>query len=222
MFIGHFGVAFAAKKLVPRASLGTLFIAAQLADLLWPAFVLLGIERFEIKPGYTAVTPLEFVHYPYSHSLLAMAFWGVAFAAAYAVLRRRPVAVAVTLAALVLSHWLLDVLTHAPDMPLTLWGGPMLGLGLWSSVAGTVAIETALFAAGVALYMKTTRPQDRIGSRALAALVIFLFVVYLANVFGPPPPSVTAVAWSGFAMWLLVAWGYWVDAHRQLALRLGG
>ena len=85
MFIGHFAVALGAKKVAPAVSLGTMFLAAQLADLLWPTFVLLGIERVEIAPGATAVTPLDFVSYPYSHSLLALALWSTLGRA-----RRRP------------------------------------------------------------------------------------------------------------------------------------
>jgi len=49
VFIGHFAVAFAAKRAVPEVSLGTLFLAAQLADLVWPTLVLLGFEQFAIR-----------------------------------------------------------------------------------------------------------------------------------------------------------------------------
>lgn len=213
MFIGHFAVALAAKRAAPDVSLGTLFLAAQLADLVWPTLVLAGVERFEVRPGITAVTPLDFVHYPYSHSLVAMGGWALLLGLSHMAFRRNARAAAV-LVAVVLSHWLLDVASHRQDMPLTLDGPQRLGLGLWNSVWATLAVEGALFAAGVAFYARTTRPLDRIGRWSLAAFVAFLVLAYLANLFGPPPPGTAAVAWSAQAIWLLVAWGYWIDRHR--------
>lgn len=220
MFIGHFAVAFGAKRAVPALSLGSLFLACQLADLLWPNFVLLGIERFEIDPGNTAFTPLDFVSYPYSHSLVALLGWGLAFAVLYRLVRRGTWAAALTLAAVVLSHWVLDVASHRPDMPVTLHGPERLGLGLWNSVPATIAVELAMLAIGVTLYLRATAARDRTGSIALWSLVGFLLVINFANLFGAPPPSVMAVAWSTQAVWLLVAWGYWIDRHRQPRKRL--
>lgn len=215
MFIGHFGVGFGAKRLAPAVSLGTLFLAAQLADLLWPTLLLMGVEQVRIDPGITAFTPLDFVSYPWSHSLAAMAGWGILFGIVYKVARRSRPAAAVLLAALVASHWVLDYVTHRPDMPLTVGGEERYGLGLWSSVPGTLAVEVTLFLAGVFLYVRSTRPRDRTGTVALAALVLFLLGVYATNLFGSPPPTVAAVAWVTQSMWLLVAWGYWVDRHRH-------
>lgn len=217
MFIGHYAVALAAKKAAPAVSLGTLFLAAQLADLVWPVLVLAGVERFEIRPGVTAFTPLDFLHYPYSHSLVALAAWGAALGAGYMVARRAGVRPAIVLAALVLSHWVLDFVTHRPDMPLTLADSPKVGLGLWNSIPATVAVEGALFAACAWMYSRTTRARDRTGTWALGSLAAFLAIVYVANFLGPPPPSVTAVAWSANAVWLVVAWGYWIDRHREIA-----
>src|SRR4051812_31650653 len=112
MFIGHFAIGFGAKRIAPELSLGTLFIACQLADLIWPVLVLAGIEAFEIRPGITAVTPLDFTHYPYSHSLVALAGWAIVFAALHKVLRRSRWMAAILLAIVVLSHWVLDVASH--------------------------------------------------------------------------------------------------------------
>ena len=215
MFAGHFGIALAGKRVAPAASLGTLFAAAQFADLLWPNLVLLGIERVEIAPGATAVTPLDFIEYPYSHSLLALVLWGSAAAVLYRFRFRTRSAEAITIALLVVSHWILDAVTHRPDMPLWIGDGPRLGLGLWNSVPGTLIVETALLAAGVAFYIGRTRARDRIGVVALWCLIAFLVVVTVANLLGPPPPSAAAVAWTAQSMWVLVAWGHWIDRHRS-------
>jgi hypothetical protein len=216
VFIGHYAAAFAAKRALPAVSLGTLFIAAQLADLVWPVLVLAGIERFEIRPGITAFTPLDFVHYPYSHSLAALAAWGAALGAGFMLARKAGLRVGLLLAALVLSHWALDFASHRPDMPLAPGESPRLGLGLWNSVPATVIVEGTLFAACVWLYVRATRAIDRSGRWALAGLVAFLAIVYVASFMGPPPPSVEAVAWSANALWLVVAWGYWIDRHRKV------
>lgn len=220
MFIGHFAVGFAARGLaarssLPRLSLGTLFLAAQLADLLWPTLLLLGLEKVRIAPGITAVTPLDFVHYPISHSLLLLVAWGVVLAVLHRLKTKSRTALGVLLVAVVASHWLLDFVTHRPDLLLTPYGDRFYGLGLWNSLKKTIVVEGAMFAGAVALYAWATRARDRVGRWGLVSLVVFLLVVYAANLFGPPPPSVAAIAWAGHAMWLLVAWGFWLDAHRE-------
>ena len=214
MFLGHFGVGFAAKPLAPRLSLGTLFLAAQFVDLLWPTLLLLGIERVEIVPGITRVTPLDFVHYPYSHSLVWVLGWAALFALVCLLLRHSPRA-AFVLAAAVVSHWLLDLLVHRPDLPLYPGDPHPLGLNLWASVTATVAVELPIFAVGVALYLRATEAADAIGRWALWGLVAFLLAIYGANLAGPPPPDAGAIAWVGQAQWLLILWAYWVDRHRR-------
>lgn len=214
MFIGHFALGYAAKRLDPRPSLAVYLVAAQLPDVVWPAFVLLGLERVAIAPGDTAFTPLRFESYPYTHSLLMVGLWGAALAFAY---RRRGGAgrAPLLLALLAVSHWVLDFVSHRPDMPLAPGGGPKLGLGLWDSVPLTMAVEIPLFAAGVWLYLRATRPRDRVGRLATAALVGLLLVLYLGNAFSPSPPSVAAVAWSALLLTPLVAaWAHWADRHR--------
>jgi len=222
MFLGHFAVAFAAKKAVPAVSLGALFLAGQFADLLWPVLVLLGVEEVRILPGATAMTPLDFVSYPYSHSLNALVGWGILVGGAYMAATRSRRSAGVILGILVVSHWLLDVITHRPDMPLTLTGTTRLGLGLWNSIPATLAVELLIFAAGIALYCQATVARDRMGTVGFWSLVGFLGVVYLASAFGPPPPDARTVAWSATAMWLLVVWGHWVDGHRYRARPSGG
>jgi hypothetical protein len=213
MFIGHFGVGFGAKPVAPRVSLGWLFFAAQFSDLLWPALLLLGIEHVRIQPGATAVTPLVFESYPISHSLLAVTGWAILIATVYFMLHKSWRG-ATVLGIAVISHWLLDALVHAPDLPLYPGSPQLIGLDLWSSLPATLAVELAIFALGVWLYSRSTKAVDRRGQWGFRALVAFLLAIYFGNLFGPPPPDVRAIAWAGQMQWLLVIWGWWVDKHR--------
>ena len=214
MFLGHFGVGFGAKAAAPKTSLGALFLAAQFIDLLLPTLVLVGLESVAIAPGITRVTPLDFTHYPISHSLLAVLIWGVGFGAVYYLLRRYPRGAWVCGLAVV-SHWLLDLVVHRPDLPLAPGLAVLVGLGLWNSLPITLIVELGIFVIGVGLYVRTTAAIDRVGSIALWSLVGFLLLVYFGGVFGEPPPNVAAFAWVGQAQWLLVVWGYWIDRHRR-------
>lgn len=215
MFIGHYALAFGAKRLAPEVSLGTLFLACQLADLLWPTFLILGLERVEIDPGNTLVTPLNFVSYPYSHSLVMLLVWSALLALLYRVLRGGPRLAVVTVGALVFSHYILDLITHRPDLPITINGARRLGLGLWNYPGTTLATESALFIAGAAIYAGVTRARDRIGRIGLYALIATLVAIYFAALYGPPPPNTQAIAIAGHLSWLFVLWAYWVDRHRQ-------
>lgn len=219
MFIGHFALGMASKRVAPRVSLGVLFIAAQFLDLLWPILLLAGVEEARIVPGVTALTPLDFTHYPISHSLIAAIGWGVLVGVlALPIVRSRKVAL--VLGALVLSHWVLDLLVHRPDLPLSPLGGTKVGLGLWNMPVAAVLIEIALFAYGVWIYVRTTTAKDRVGRFGFWALVAFLFLIYMMNILGPPPTSMTAVAWGAQLQWLFVLWAFWVDRHRAVTLRV--
>ncbi len=213
MFLGHFATAYAAKKLTPRVSLGTLFAAAQLPDLVWPWLVLAGAEKVAIVPGDTAFTPLRFDEYPISHSLVAVAALAALFGGLHLWRRRRPLEAAV-LTALAIGHWVLDFVSHRPDMPL--WpGGPKLGLGLWNSVPATITVELLLSAVGVALALNATRARDGIGRWGFAGLAAFLLLIYGSNIASPPPPSVEAIGWLGaIGGPVLVILASWVDRHR--------
>jgi hypothetical protein len=214
MFLGHFALGFAAKRAAPRTSLAALFAAAQFADLLWPILVATGIEVVRIDPGNTAFTPLDFVSYPYSHSLVMLLVWALAFGLVYRMATKRNGATFVVLAALVTSHWVLDFASHRPDVPIVP-GGRKYGLGLWNSVDATLVIELALFAAGVWIYTTATRARDAQGRWGYVGLLAFMLVAYFGAAFGPPPPSVTALwitAIIGAAV--LTAWAWWVDSHR--------
>ena len=212
MFIGHNAVGFASKSLAPRTSLGLLMAAPMLLDLLWPVFLLLDIEHVRFDAGATAFTKLDFYNYPWSHSLLMAVVWGLLFGGAYW-LKTRYKRGAIVLFAGVVSHWVLDFVTHRPDLPLYP-GGPKVGLGLWNSIPGTIVVELILFAAGLALYLRATRARDRIGSIALWALVIFLLLIFAANATSTPPPDWRPIAWVGLSAILIPIWAAWIDRHR--------
>ncbi len=214
MFIGHFGLGFSAKAAAPQVSLGTLFLAAQFLDLLWPTFLLLGWETVRIQPGATALTPLVFEHYPISHSLLAASLWGLLLGGAHFQLKKDAIA-AVVVGLLVPSHWALDLLVHAPDLPLAPGSDVRAGFGLWNSAGIALVVELAVFAAGVLVYARATRSRDRSGTWGLWTLVVLLLAIHAANVLGDPPPSVGVLAWVAQAQWLLVLMAYWVDRHRR-------
>jgi len=212
VFIGHAAVALAAKPLAPRTSLGLLLAAAFWVDMVWPVFLLFCIERVGIAPGNTAFTPLDFAHYPWTHSLAAAIAWSVLFGLVFIRNGRREAAI---LGLLVFSHWVLDAISHRPDLPLWPGSSTMIGFGLWNSVPATLVVECAMFAAGVWIYARSAPSRDRIGTWAFWGLIGFLVIAYLGNAFGPPPPSVQAIAIAGLAGFLLfTAWAWWIDRHR--------
>ena len=213
MFVGHYAVAFGAKRAAPRVSLGILFAATSLIDLLWPIFLSLGWERARIEPGNTMVTPLAFVHYPWTHSLVGAAVWAALFALLYWLVTRYAGGTLVV-GLVTISHWLLDAFVHRPDLPIFPGSSYLVGLGLWNSVSGTVLVEGGLFIAGVWLYASNTNARDAVGRYGFWCLVCFLVLIYAANLFGPPPPSVDAVAFAGLAAWLLPFWAEWFDRRR--------
>jgi hypothetical protein len=217
MFIGHFALAFASKKVDAKPSLGTTFLAAQFLDLLWPFFLLAGIEKVEIDPGNTAFTPLNFVSYPYSHSLVAVIIWGILFGILHFLIFKNS-KTALLLGLLVISHWFLDLLTHRPDLPLGLAEHTKVGLGLWNNKIATIVVEVLIFAAGCYLYLTSTKAKNKIGNWALIALILFLIVIYFMNVFGDPPPNAEAIGYVGLSQWILIAWGYWTDRNRTSIL----
>ncbi len=215
MFIGHFAVGFASKRIAPKASLAPLLAAPLLADLLWPIFLLLGLERVEITGGGNPFLTLTFIAYPWSHSLVMGIAWGALFGAVYYLITRYQRG-AWVIALAVISHWVLDVATHVPDMPLAPGSSLRVGLGLWHSVPATVAVESALFIAGVWLYARTTAPRDAMGRYGWWGLVALTVVAYLASLSGSTPPSVTAMAWTALiASLVTVVWAWWADRHRS-------
>lgn len=214
MFLGHFAAGFAAKRFAPRASLGTYFFAAQMLDLIWPVLVIAGVEKVEVELTATQFTPLNFVFYPYSHSLLMCALWSAVAAGVYfAVTKQAKETVAV--AGLVMSHWFLDWASHREDMPILLFGELKTGLGLWNSTVATLAVEGGLFVAGVIAYL-TVRPKWA-ANQWFWGLVLLLAGIFLMNAFGPKPPENAPAFWlaaPALGMWLFVVWAAVVDREK--------
>lgn len=214
MFLGHLAVGFAAKKLAPKTSLGVLLGASEFIDLLFPAFVLAGWEQVRFESGTNPFLVSDY-YYPLSHSLVMTLLWSLAGAAAYWLFSRYRRG-AIVVAATILSHWLLDLISHKPDLPLFPGESPMLGLGLWYSVAGTVVVELLMLAAGVWLYLSVSRGRDRFGAIGLWAFLALMVLIYFSMLSGPPPPDQSAFAWVGIAFVLFLLWAHWFDRHRDI------
>jgi len=211
MFVGHFAVAFAGKRIEPKLSLGTLVMASMLPDLLWPIFSIAGIEYTADKP---AVTENNLFDVPISHSLLIVAVWAALFAGGYLLLRHYPRGALVLFAA-VLSHWLLDSISHkhalAPGVHI------YLGLELWNSIPATIIVEGGFWLLALILYVRATQAKSRAGIYAFWPVVAFITLAWIANIRkGPPPPK--AVIGSLIFFLLLIAWAYWMNRVRPVKI----
>jgi hypothetical protein len=213
MFIGHFAAGFGAKTLAPRVSLGTLFLASQFVDFLWPILLFLGLETVAIEPGIMKHSHFDFVSYPISHSLLMVCLWGLLFGAIYWLLKKNTIG-ALVLGLCVVFHWVLDLFVHRPDLPLYPGESPVLGLGLWNSLVGTLLLEGLIFVVCVMLYLRVTKAKNRAGMFGFWILVGFLVFLFVGSIMGPPPPSTTQMAWVSLTQLLFVIWAYWVDRNR--------
>lgn len=212
MFVGHFAVALGARRAAPAVPLSWLVAGAIALDLLWPMFLLAGVETVSIDPGNTAFTPAAFDHYPWSHSLVMAGVWA-AVIALVARARLRLTSGALLVAAVVVSHWFLDFITHRPDLPL--WpGGPEYGLGLWHSIPATFIVEGLLFGAAIWLYTSAFPARDRTGTLAFWGLILFTTLIWVSGPFSPPPPGTQAIAVVGLLMWLFPLWAAWIERHR--------
>ena len=211
MFVGHLSLAFAGKTISRDTPLAWLMAAACLVDLLWPLFLLAGVERVRIDPGNTAFTPLAFDYYPWTHSLLTGFGWGAALA-----LAARRAGVSRTGAwlagALVVSHWGLDFASHRADLPLWPWGADVYGLDLWRSIPATLVVEGAMWFAALALFLRVRRPRGVNGWLALGSFVLLCTVIWASGPFSPPPPSERALALVALiGGWTIVPWTWWID-----------
>lgn len=215
MFIGHLAAALAAKRIEPEIPLVATATAAFALDLVWPILLLAGVEVVRVDPGNTAFTHLAFESYPWTHSLATVLMWS-AVGAAVSGAAFRSWRIGAVIGALVLSHWVLDWVTHRPDLPL--WpNGPVTGLGLWNSVPGTILVEGGLMVLATWLYVRVTAPVDRTGSVALIGLLALTGLTWVSQPWAPPPPSESAVAWGTMFIWLLPLWAFWIEKHRRVA-----
>ena len=220
MFIGHFGLSFAAKKAAPKVSLGTMFIATQFVDILWPFLLISHVEKVAIKPGYTKSNALEFLYFPYTHSLLMCVFWSVLVGVIYLLVKKdKRGALIVGLG--VLSHWFLDLIVHTADLPLTPFGNFKAGFGIWNNVFLAQIIEIALFSICVYIYALCTKAENKVGKWVFWLLIIFLLIFNFANTFGPPPPDslTTLFVSSVILMSIIIGLAYWVDKNRELIVK---
>ena len=185
MFVGHYAASLALKGHVKEASLGVLFLAVQFVDILFFPFVLLGIERIHIVENYTQSTHFELVYMPYTHSLLAFIVWsGLAYSVfRWVVVKDRAVALVIALA--VFSHWVLDVLVHTPDLPLSSDESTKIGLGLWNNAIATYAVESMILLLSLWVYLRLTTAVTSIGKYGMGIFVGLLLLINAANIFGP-------------------------------------
>jgi len=219
MFAGHFAPAFVAKTVDREIPLWVLVLAAQLLDLLWGVFLLLGVERLAIVPGITAANPLDLVFVPFSHSLAAAGIWALVASMVYAnfVQYGRARGTPWIVGAVVLAHWFLDLLVHRPDLPL-LGTRLKVGLGLWAYPLPSLLLELGLLAGSLWWHDRRARPSSprlRYGLLVLAALLV---VIQLGAAFGPPPPSAHVVAVSAVATSVAItAVVYWLERSERRA-----
>jgi hypothetical protein len=216
MFLGHYGVAFALKRAEPKLSLGTLFVAVQLLDLLWGTFVLLGWEHARIVPDNPPLTQLEFWDFPISHSLVGALTWSIVAAACYYSWPTRNTTrhwqAAAIVGVAVFSHYPLDVLVHLPDLPIMGNDSPKLGLGLWNHPVATMVAELLVFGLGLVVYVGLRSKRHPVRVLRLAVLVVLVLGTYLASLYGPPPPNLTIVGVSVIVLLLVVAMlAAWAD-----------
>lgn len=212
MFLGHYAVGLAAKKIAPQSSLGALIAAPILLDLLWPIFLLIGWEHVSVEPNQNQFLRLRFDFYPISHGLVAVIGWATLYAAVYFGVTRYVTGTIVIWLG-VLSHWVMDLIVHRPDLQLYVTSRAY-GLGLWNRRWITIAVEVVLLAVAVWLYERQTRADDRVGLFGYLGFVFFLMLAYGAMLIGPPPSSVKKLALITLISWLMIPWAWWFDRHR--------
>ena len=214
MFVGHYGVSFVAKAHRREIPLWLLFIAVQLIDFFWAIFVLFGIEKVRIVPGYTASSPLDLYYFPYTHSLLGAALWSIAFGVICIFIYRWNRAAGVIAGLAVFSHWVLDLLVHRPD--LAVWDSHMkMGFGLWNYKWPEFILEALFLFLGIYIYMRSTRANGNIGRYGLIVFGILMLTIQVLPFYTPPPPSGNMVAISAlFAYVLFAAIAAWLERKR--------
>lgn len=220
MFIGHYGPAFIAATSRRSPRLGSLFIAAQLVDISFFSLLLLGVEHMRLVPGATKMNPMDLYDMPWTHSLVGALGWSAGFALLLWLWRRNTMAALIG-GAVVLSHWLLDLLVHRPD--LTIAGSPPpLGLGLWNHPGIEIPLELALAFGGLAWFAARTRGRDWQGHVSIVALAVALAAFQAINWLAAQPatmvdPAPSTVPVTGlFAYAVLAAIAWWVGIARPI------
>ena len=218
MLVGHVAVSLGAKRIEPSISLGALVFASMLPDVVWCVLLLAGIEHVQIRPGMGAANYFKASDIGISHSLVMDVFWAALLAAAYFLKRRSPRG-AWILFGVVVSHWILDWISHRPDMPLSPGVHRYFGLGLWTSIPATLIVEGGLWTIAVICYARAIR--SRTGGRVYAFWIVaaLLTLAWYNNVAGPAPPNTqTAPLISLIFFSFTVAWAYWIDRSRPSPL----
>jgi membrane-bound metal-dependent hydrolase YbcI (DUF457 family) len=209
MFVGHYAPALAAKAVAPRVPLWVLAFAVQFMDVVWAILVLLGIEKLRIEPGFLAASDLDLFYMPYTHSLPGSLILSAILGGVYFLFRKADGAGAAFVVALaVFSHWIADLIVHAPDLPL--WGNEFkVGFGLWAYREIALALEIGLLFAGTAWWMSVSKPKGTLGPIAIWLMFAVLTALQLAQVFVIKPDSPPAMASSALATYFgftLLAW----------------
>ncbi len=216
MFIAHIGVGFAAKRLDPKISLGWLLVSGQVVDILCGLLMVTGIEKMRANPGFTASVPLEFLYYPWSHGLFMNVVWAIAFGfiGLYVFKSKKT---AVVLGAVVFSHWILDWISHVPDLPFIFGNTPKFGLGLWNYPLTTVFVEFLIFLGGLAMYLQATKARKR--QTGLAIMVALFVGLFILNHWGPPPPPEAPQKLLALPILIFVVlfpWGQYIERTREV------
>lgn len=207
MFVGHYGVSFAAKRLNPSIPLWVLFVAVQLLDVIWGPLVALGIEKVRIVPGFTATNPLDLYYMPYTHSLVAAVLWSAGALVAYRWLAKPGPAgrAALIVGLAVFSHWVLDLVMHRPDLPLY-DNTAKVGLGLWNYRAVALTLEIATLLAGLWLYARSANARPV----RMAVFCLVLIGIHVLSLVGPVPPSDKALGWTALVGYVVLAATAWL------------
>jgi membrane-bound metal-dependent hydrolase YbcI (DUF457 family) len=215
VFVGHYGPSLAIKAARNSIPLWVLFVAVQLLDVCWSAFVLLGVEKVRIVPGITATNPLDLYYMPYTHSLMGALFWSVAAAVGYHLFRKGgDWSPAVLVGTAVFSHWVLDFLVHRPDLPLY-DNSLKVGLGLWNYPAPAFVLEMVVLFGGMYLYLKKTKPIARFGAYGMVIFGFVMLAIQAYIFFGPPPASDKSAAATALVTYAaFAATAYWLERKR--------
>jgi hypothetical protein len=205
MFIGHYGVALAAKPVRKTVPLWLLFIAVQWLDVVWSVLVLLGVEKVRIVQGFTEGSPLDLYYMPYTHGLIgALALSLLLGAIASLFIRDSRAAVIAIVGGAVFSHWLLDLVVHVNDLPL-LGDSMKVGFGLWRHVWISFPLEIATLLIGAAAYAVYDPAPTRTGARWYWGFVALMALTELYAAFGPAPATPAAAAETALAGYFVLA-----------------